>query len=136
MYTDTVLYENGNIETIGNYALIDDTIYTDIKANKWISYYPNGKLKTEGFYGLKSYSICSVWYITITYHPFKIGYWKYYYENGNLKAEGKYKITFSHEIFSRRRGDYISLVTKNWKFYNEQGQKTKWSISLKQEFEK
>ncbi len=105
--TTFVYYPDGSIKEKGKRK-------KSLKVGKWIGYYPNGKLRYEGYYKIISYSIGD--YFIPQFENIKTGEWIYYYPNGQIMAKGSYVECFEEKAKFKRKND--------WLFWNEKGERT------------
>jgi len=88
----------------------------NILDGKYMSYYQNGNIKSEGFYQNND----------------PIGYWNYYYEGGKLKMRGQlkgnsnfgmWKYYYENGQLSMEGNIYNGKREEEWRFYFESGAK-------------
>ncbi len=124
---DTTYYTAKVVKTIGSFAMEKDSVISQYKFGIWKEYYQNGQLKAQGQYQIDKYINCCYSGLCRNYEHYKTGHWVFYYENGQVKLEGDYKPVKRKITTSCEGGDkvFISLIDKNWSYYNEKGEKIK-----------
>ena len=120
---DTLYYPDKHIKAVGYYAINNDRKKTTCKVDKWIEYYENGEIKSQGNYELEYLLACRSAGPSVVYHEYEVGEWKYYYDNGRLKAQGIYKIEKTNASTGISNQIYANpIVTDKWLLHEKDGQ--------------
>lgn len=120
-HRDTVVLSNG-YRAFGVAILDPYMSFSGRKIGSWTCLYPNGKIFSQGNYGLGVYTICQAGGPNDVGYDFKIGQWSYWHDNGQLMTTGvfqqeKYPINTSCEIDTM----YISKAGSTWTYYDSLG---------------
>ena len=113
-------FENGKIQSKGKYALNKDGKISFIKVGRWIHYYRNGNVESEGSYEISSYLNCGPGGLQREFYNYKIGIWKYFNHNNTVDATGNYSTFITHIETQCEGGDDLLFMKTDgkWSFPN------------------
>ncbi len=118
----TNTYENGKIHSKGRYALNNEGKVSYIKVGRWIQYYRNGNVESEGSYEISSYLNCGPGGLQREFYNYKIGIWKYFSSENTVDATGNYSTFITHIETQCEGGDdlFFMKTDDKWSFPNGQ----------------
>ena len=128
--TDT-FYFPGGIYSTGKMILDPFLDFYGVQAGEWRSFYPDGRLLSNGEYGISYYCTCQGGAPGINGYSFRQNQWTFRYPDGSLMATGRYNV-MPLNVDGYGWLNY-SFISNDWQFFDTCGNRVQITPGLKRQ---